>query len=286
MGQQEQKQKSRSTKEKPSLSPPSRKKKNRFKQIGNIIVLGTRALCRKVLRGVSVLACYRSRKISSKSEKEEETLHMPKEVMFSDMCFIHTYPLKQKKGRFLSLKKISNSFPPKSMKGIEKLKGSSKETPLARKVISAIEKNQSRLDTLREILSSRKKPSEKEKEMGVFRPSSSSSSHRKSKSHILNILDSYSEPSVSDAYQAREDTSEEEAYERKKKSKRSTPDTSSKSSKKRSCSKHSSSSSLSRSESSHAASASKKKRAYQTIDSDELSSAAFDINKSQKRLGL
>lgn len=287
MGQQE--QRSRSIKEKTASS----KKKNRFKQIGRVIVLSAQALCRNALSITRTLACYRSRKRSSKPEKEEALLE-PKEVMFSDMCFIHTYPLKTKKGQFLSLKKISSSFPPKSMKGIEKLKGSSKETPLAKKVISAIEKNQSRLDTLRELLSPQKNHSETEKDKEKHVHRASSSSHRKAKSRILNILDSYSEPSVSDAYQAREDTSEEEPYEyeKKKKAKKSTssdpPSKSSKKQKKHSHKKRTSSSTLSRPRPSHSSSSStsKKTKAYEVIDSDELSSAAFGISKSQKRLGL
>lgn len=117
---------------------------------------------------------------------EELNLQSEKRVSFSPFASVYMYPAwPARHRRRLSLMQYANSLPPKKKDGAERLKGSSKETPLAKRVLERMEHKQTELDELKGVLFAKKKMA-----MEYTRP--------RSRSRILSILDGYSDATQSD----------------------------------------------------------------------------------------
>ncbi|KAI5181009.1 hypothetical protein NEOKW01_1250 [Nematocida sp. AWRm80] len=181
-------------------------------------------------RAMRVVIKKRKEKRALKKETSLSTIEPVKEVpipvksvTFSNIVSIHEYTTRIKRKTPFSLKPITDSFPPASMEIAERLKGSSKETPLARKILSRIPVKKSSVDKAREILIPREKHRIQFKE--------------RNKSRILSILDGYSDGSMTDpnisSYTAKDpseeysENSSEQSYTTHQKSSSSTEEYSS-----------------------------------------------------------
>ncbi|OAG31611.1 hypothetical protein NEDG_00086 [Nematocida displodere] len=150
------------------------------KAVKNFLLMPCRAFTAMLRRRREARAQRRQAREADESATEDE-----KKVSFSWEATIHMYPSKKKKRHALSLKRLSSSLPPKHAEAAMRLKGSSKETPLSRKILKTIEKKKSSLEALKDLLFSRKDESFEEP--------------KRSKSKVMSILDGYSEASHSDA---------------------------------------------------------------------------------------
>lgn len=141
-----------------------------------------KAVRKKVFRALTRVICFpfllakkiiRLKKKKKEVEREEEEEYI-KEVTFSDTITIHTYVPKKNASQKITLKKITQSLPPASLEMANRIKGSSRETPLVKKILEKIDTKTQELEEIRKLL--KIKPAVPEK---------------KSKNKIITILGSY-----------------------------------------------------------------------------------------------
>ncbi|KAH9386367.1 uncharacterized protein NEMAJ01_1263 [Nematocida major] len=95
-------------------------------------------------------------------------------VTFSDTVTVHMYAVRGQSKQKITLKKATKSLPPVCLDMANKIKGSSRETPLSRKVLETLEKRVEELEEVRRLLKT-----------------SGSLPEKRQKSRIINILGSY-----------------------------------------------------------------------------------------------
>lgn len=260
----------RGSKDKTVKDPP-KQKTNRLKRLGRTVSLRTKLLYRRFVEGVRLYVCLKHPYRPPAAPEEPKATVDERGVLFSDVCYIHTYPAKRNKQPSLSLKKVSDSFPPRNLAAIAKIAGTAKETPLAKKVIQAIEKKQALVNSLKEVLHPQPKEPDAQPSPVLKKP----------KSHILDILDGYSEASISDVYLPHQESSDElPAPPPKSKSKRKSKSKSK--SKSRSKSKPQPTLPQPTSPQSAKPTPRDQPRPSRVIDSDDLTSASFNLERSSR----
>jgi len=162
------------------------RKRSKLEQMCFALCKAANRLYKKISKIPKALSCAVP-KPQVEQSAEKTVNRAPKKVIFSSSQTLYTYPNKKSRCILFSIRKISDSYPPRNIENAMRLKGSSKETPLAKKVLANLEKRAQALHALKEILQpDKKKPKQKPQ--------------KAPKSKILSILDGYSEASVSDAY--------------------------------------------------------------------------------------
>ncbi|KAI5159150.1 hypothetical protein NEAUS03_0063 [Nematocida ausubeli] len=144
-------------------------KKNIAKKIKSLLVK-----CAIFPYSLAKLIFKRKKKKVEKEETECTSDYIEKRVTFSDQIFVHTYTCQSSEKHKITLRSITKSLPPVNLEMANKIKGTSRETPLASKILQRLDKKVESLENVRNLL--RKK--------AIF-------DEKRSKSKIINILGRY-----------------------------------------------------------------------------------------------
>ncbi|EIJ88756.1 hypothetical protein NEPAR06_1254 [Nematocida parisii] len=153
-------------------------KKNRGKKIKLFLkkcVFFPYLLAKRILKS-------KKKKVKIEETEEYSSDLNEKRVTFSDQVTVHTYVSKENLDHKITLSSITKSLPPVNLAMANKIKGTSRETPLVSKLLENLDKKVETLDALRAILAPKKKKHEK-----------------RSKNKIINILGGYASTDISES---------------------------------------------------------------------------------------
>lgn len=206
MGRRKKSENHETEKKKQAEDPPKKDKtlKKVFRTIVRIICLPCRAIAKEISKRKKKAA---EKKAAAQESEFECSSEYEKKVTFSETVTVHTYVPKRAQKIKISLKSLTNSHPPANLEIAKKVKGSSRETPLARKILEHLDQKVEDFEQIKKILKIRKKSTDK-----------------KPKSKIISILGKYT--ALSDSSDSQEQG--HPSYKAEKTEKRKTKKTSKK----------------------------------------------------------